>query len=620
MKATIAVVALAIGDELRLVPDVSEQAIEDALRELEGSGADLVLFPQYTISGNRSCESGEMSDETPDGDGSDSDSNSNSVGAAPVEARKLDLLTSFAARNGCYVVYNELRGSAAQSRCVSVIVGRDGSPIGEYVKTHRIDGMDIPLELGDAMPVFDLDFGKVALLAGSDLYVPELAELYAIAGAEVLLCSLGPQVLRDDTEIHRLLRGRAIADYAYVAASTYASRDKLYMTNNVEVYQNDAAEIDVSGDVSATFNAFGLGKHAGRAVVCDTRGEPIASTGRESGCVAARLDLARKRNLALYNYGTGRVLAHQNERGVFRDIAERAEYAGRTYPRDKPTLAFVHMGYRDTIRTPGNDSDYRKVLAQIGLAAREADMVVCSEHSRGDSVTTETPGLRRFLQGCSDIAKENRCYVAVNDVVDGMNTTMLYGRDGSLVHRYRKVNTLGMMYHNRLPAGSEIGVVELDFATVGFMICADSYCQEIPRILALKGAEVIVLQSQSWGYDASAINEGVSRAWAIENAAYVVMSNFPTTQVAHRSNVIDPTGETVFATNYDLAGIYTFRLDIDAVRRKPRFEWEGQTVRRRFDFRQALMRARRPELYGKLAYGEAGKRKVPDGEDKGGQQ
>lgn len=585
MQAQIAVVALAIGDEVGLIPDVSAQSVEHALQQLEGRGADLILFPQYTISAGRVESNGET-DAT--------------------AGRKRELLTAFAVRNSSYIVYNELREVGEQNRCVSVIIGRDGLTTGEYVKTHRVDGIDIPLELGDDMPVFELDFGKVALLAGSDLLVPELAELYSVAGADILLCSLGTQLLRDDTETQRLLKGRAVADYCWVAASTYASRDTMYMTNNVEVY-NAAEQIDVSKDVGATFNAFGLGKHTGRAAVYDTRGETIAATGRESGCAIVRIDLERKRNLAKYNYGTGRLLVHQNERGVFRDLALRAEFKEKRYARENPAISFVHMNYKDTIRTIGNDNDYRNVLDYIGQAAAYSDMVICSEHSRGDNAITETEGLRRFLQGCSDIARSSNCYVAVNDVVDGMNTTLLFGRDGSLLHTYKKVNTLGMMYHNKLPAGDEIGVVELDFATIGFMICADSYCQEIPRILALKGAEVIVLQSQSWGYDANAINEGMSRAWAIENAAFVLMSNFPSSQVAHRSNVIDPTGETIFATNYNKEGIYTFRLDIDAVRKKPLYEWDGRTVSKRYDMRARLMSARRPELYSLLAGKTKGK-------------
>ncbi|MDF2722428.1 MAG: carbon-nitrogen hydrolase [Paenibacillus sp.] len=587
MLVQIAVVALAIEDRVELVPDVPVQAVERVLQQLEGRGADLILFPQYTTGAGRV------------------DSHGEAVAMAEEEAeaeRIPELLTAFAVRNRCYVVYNELRAVGERNRCVSVVTGRDGSFVGEYVKSHSVDGIDIPLELGDHLPVFELDFGKVALLAGSDLLVPELAELYSIAGADLLLCSLGTQLLRDDTETHRLLKGRAVADYCWVAASTYASTDALYMTNNVEAFHTaDAGQIDVSKDAGATFNAFGLGKHAGRAAVFDTRGETIASTGRESGCAIVQLDLERKRNLAKYNYGTGRLLIHQNERGVFRELASRAEYSEKRYPCEKPAISFVHMGYKDTIRTIGNDDDYRKVLASIGQAAAYSDMVICSEYSRGDNGKTETAGLRRFLQGCSDIAGRCRCYVAVNDVVDGFNTTLLFGRDGSLLHTYRKVNTLGMMYHNKLPAGDEIGVVELDFATVGFMICADSYCQEIPRILALKGAEVIVLQSQSWGYDANAINEGMSRAWAIENAAYVLMSNFPSSQVAHRSNVIDPTGETIFATTYNKEGLYTFRLDLDAVRSKPLYELDGRTVRKRHDMRARLMKARRPELYGLLA-------------------
>ncbi|MFK7694299.1 carbon-nitrogen hydrolase family protein [Paenibacillus sp. HJGM_3] len=570
-KARIAVLSLPLSDEFTLVPDVSALAVQQALEQLDGQRLDLVLLPQYAVK--------ESSD--------------------PAEQSKLELLYAFAGRNGCYIVFNSLRETDEGRRCVSTIIGRNGSFQGEYVKTHRLEGMDIELSLGDDLPVFALDFGRVALMAGSDLFIPEVAEMYSIKGAELLLCSLGTQVLRDDTEIHRQLKGRAVANYCFVAASAYASDQPMYMASNVSVMHANPAHIDVTGDASATFNAFGLGKHTGRAAAYDLRGETIASTGRESGYAVCELPMEKKRDASRYLFGIGCILTHQNERGVFRELGRPAVYDGKRYPVEKPVFGFVHIGYQQTILSRQDDW-YVGILAQVEEAAKRSDIVVCSEYSRGDNGQAETVGLPEFLQGCSELARTYRCYVAVNEALQGMNTSLLFDRDGGLVHKHQKVNPLNMMYEKKLPAGDAIDVVETDFGRIGFMICADTYCQEIPRIHALKGAEIILIQSQSWGYDANAINEGFSRAWAIENCAFVVMSNFPTSQVAHRTNVIDPTGETVFATNYDRAGLYTFQLDLEAVRRKPSYMLEDGIVRQDFTYRSRIMHARRPELYGLL--------------------
>ncbi|MFC5653249.1 carbon-nitrogen hydrolase family protein [Paenibacillus solisilvae] len=575
-KARIIVTSLPINDGIRFLPELAQQAVEKELAEIQGRDIDLVLFPQYTA----------IEEE-------------HNAGQAGI----VQLLHHFAQKNRCYVVYNVLRKSGERQSCVSVITDRDGKVVGEYIKTHRIEGLDLDLLLGSETPVFELDFGKVALLAGTDLYFPEVAEIYSVKGAELLLCSLGPSILRDDTEIQRLLKGRSVADYVYVAASSYSSEETLYMASNVELYHGANREIDISGSLSESFNAFGLGKHTGRAIVYDMRGEIIAGTGRESGHAEGQLDLHRKRNLIQYNFGTGGILFHQNERGIF-------EALGRPYNQEqarqfvsKPVVSLVHIPYKDTFQNTAEDW-YKPILEKIKLAAgRGSDLVVCSEYSRGDDGRPQTEGLDELLQGCSLISRDYGCYIAINEGIDGMNTSLLFGRDGAIIHKYVKVNPLNMMYQKMLPAGEVIEPVELDFGKVGFMICADSYCQEIPRVHALKGADMIILQTQSWGYDANAINEGVARAWAIENHMTILTNGFPTSQVTHRSNVIDPTGETVFASDYAKEDIYTVAIDLEVVRNRPSFKLVDSKVTRESDLRERLMQARRPELYAPLATG-----------------
>ena len=78
------------------------------------------------------------------------------------------------------------------------------------------------------------------------------------------------------------------------------------------------------------------------------------------------------------------------------------------------------------------------------------------------------------------------------------------------------------------------------------------------------------------------------------------MSNFPSSQVAHRTNIIDPSGETIFASGYDREGLYSVEVDVDAIINHESFIYKDGMVLRDFNFRERLMKARRPEFYEAL--------------------
>jgi len=572
-KANIVVVSLPVSEKVSVIPEPSVEAIEATLSALKGRRLDLVLFPQYSGYGKSALD----------------------------RDRKKSMFSSYAAELKCYIVYNTLVETGSGNRCVSVIVDREGHIIGEYVKTHLMDGIDAALELGDGMPVFTLDFGKVAVLAGSDLFIPELSEIYSLKGAEILLCSMGVMPLRDDTEQITLLRARAIANYMYVAVSTYASFSTMYMTNRYEDLHDDTKDYSEE-ELENSLNTNGLGKHTGRAAIYDLRGETIASTGREKGFVECEVNLTKKRDISKYIFGTGCIVFHQNKRGVFKDIVKEHKILDRCYEVKKPVVGIVHMKFSDTVFSKDRYW-FRKHGESIRTIAHRCDIVVSSEFSRqeymrGDNQKVEDQDEKLSLY--ASIAEEKHCYIAVNDCFDGINTSLLFDRKGEIIHRYVKINPTTMMYKQELPAGTEIRTVDTDFGRIGFTVCADSYCQEIARILGIKGVEVIINQTQSWGYDANSINEGVFRAWAVENCAYVVTSSFPLSQVKLRSNIIDPTGETVFSSVYDHEGIYTYELDLEAIRNKVSMVYRNDKVVKDYRFKRRLLDARRPELYGLL--------------------
>jgi len=92
---------------------------------------------------------------------------------------------------------------------------------------------------------------------------------------------------------------------------------------------------------------------------------------------------------------------------------------------------------------------------------------------------------------------------------------LIFGRDGSIEGKYRKTHAAVDHFEGNPPwsnpptgkdpawfiendpewtmeKGDELPVFEFDFGTVGIMTCYDGWFPEPPRILSLKGAELIV--------------------------------------------------------------------------------------------------------------------------------
>lgn len=570
-KPVIAAVSVSISEKNMWMPKVSLDQIEHALNNIDENEVelDLVLLPMFVIGKDDSKAQ-----------------------------EKRSYLSKFAENHNSYLIYNEYK----QGYSISTILDRNGEFFGEYKKTHKIDGIDGELLLGDNCPVFELDFAKIAMLIGSDIYIPEVAELYSVKGADILLCSMGIEPLRDDTMVQRLLRGRAIEDYMFVAAATYASDHKMYMCSNFESahHPNDEAYEGI-GASESDFNSNGLGRHTGRAIVYDLRGEVVASTGREGGVATAYINIEQKHKVKEYIFGTGSIIYHQNERGVFNDLCRNFSIKRKEYSVKNPMITMLHVPYKDTIGgwdSKGCSFNYDKVYSMVEKAAEFSDMVVTSEYSCPTHDYSD-----ELAKMYAAIAEKHSCYMLVNHEVVAdcrRNTSFLFDRKGRQIFEYEKINGLHFVYDKIPTVGSNLPVVELDFATIGVMVCADCYSQEIPRLLALKGAELIFLQSQSWGYDAAAINEGQTRAWCIENGITVFMTNFPSSQIVHRTNVIDQTGETMLASRYNSEGIYSINIHVDKIIYGPSFVYNNGRVEKTDNFRERLFAARRPELYTPL--------------------
>jgi predicted amidohydrolase len=146
------------------------------------------------------------------------------------------------------------------------------------------------------------------------------------------------------------------------------------------------------------------------------------------------------------------------------------------------------------------------------------------------------------------------------------------------------------------PGGDGLALVEVEGVPVGVIVCSELWVPEPTRVLALRGAE-LVLSPAGGGFTTLTENwQLIARARAIENNMYVALTNniwddeLGAAMVAGPEHVVAASGsEEVVTANLDLARVRWLRQHDDSIiEPKPFASIPG------------LTRFRRPELYGDL--------------------
>ena len=176
-----------------------------------------------------------------------------------------------------------------------------------------------------------------------------------------------------------------------------------------------------------------------------------------------------------------------------------------------------------------------------------------------------------------------------------LNTTIVFDPSGEIVARYSKIHMFDVvldgvasyMESNTVTPGEDIATLEIDGFTFGLAICYDLRFPELHRILALKGADAILLPAAFTMTTGKDHWEVLIRARAIENGLYMVaaaqVGSFPPGKWCYgRSMVVDPWG-TVVATAPDTECVIVADLDKERI----------QTVRRQVP----SLANRRPQAY-----------------------
>ena len=219
------------------------------------------------------------------------------------------------------------------------------------------------------------------------------------------------------------------------------------------------------------------------------------------------------------------------------------------------------------------------VFPELGLTGYllqdlAAEVAMRLDDPRLATLAAETVGLSAVVSFVEESA-DHRLFIAA---------ALL--EDGAVHHVHRKVflPTYGLFDERRFfAAGSLIRAVPSRLGVgVGLAVCEDFWHLAVPQLLALDGAQVLINVSSSPGRDVAAVNEsglGTATSWRTLNRTYAQLTTSYVIFVNRvgvdesitfwgGSEVVAPSGQSVFSAPTHDEGLFLARIDPSDVRRE----------------------------------------------------
>jgi len=201
-------------------------------------------------------------------------------------------------------------------------------------------------------------------------------------------------------------------------------------------------------------------------------------------------------------------------------------------------------------------------------------------------------------------AEEHGIYIIAGSIIeiDGdnfYNTSALIGSNGDLIGKYRKTHPENYMAKHEvgcgIKPGNEFPIFQIKYCNIGIMIDMDGAVPEVPRILSVKGTELIFWPIQ-WSMRWARLIQPLCQAHAYMTQSYIIASN----RVGRRdtqigvypliygggSTIADPEGNILASASWHYPGMAIADIDLTFLRC-----WRNEIIPRDYPL------SRRPEIY-----------------------
>ncbi len=209
-----------------------------------------------------------------------------------------------------------------------------------------------------------------------------------------------------------------------------------------------------------------------------------------------------------------------------------------------------------TVPQYGNAKNLERIDTIMEKASNQnADIIVFPEMFLSGYVTEDFEKFSETLQGVNicNLAKLARKYnmLTVCGFLEKEGTTLPFNSaciidsDGTILGSYRKTH-LFADEEGTFSRGETIKAFDTSFGRIGIMICYDTEFPEVARLLAIDGAELILMPGANM-FPYEEYHATLLRARAMENSVFVASANFigrdEKYEFCGRSVIVDPNGQ-----------------------------------------------------------------------------
>ena len=183
-----------------------------------------------------------------------------------------------------------------------------------------------------------------------------------------------------------------------------------------------------------------------------------------------------------------------------------------------------------------SEGNAKAAIAKLrGLKADSVDFVVFPEayltgycvstedQAKGIAISKDSPALQALETACNELDILAVVGFAELDGETVFNTAVLF-EPGKAPRYYRKTHLPFLGLDKFVCAGEELPIFETRLGRIGILICFDLRPPEATRVLALAGADILILPT-NWPVGAETSAEHIAIARAAENRIYVATCN-----------------------------------------------------------------------------------------------
>ena len=492
----------------------------------------------------------------------------------PIPGPASEAIAKKAAQYRMNVVGNLREREGKETYVTSFLCDRSGKIVGKYRKSHKLPYED-GFALGDELATFATDLGCIGLKIGTDHYFPEIDAVLRRRGATLVVWSTSPFPLRDEHTVTLALQGRAVQNRLHYAVARYAGKE------GYGGYRDRFSW-------TATWPL-------GRAQVFDPDGHTLADSGHAGGVAVATLPASR--------------LGGSPKPGGFPTEGKYALITAATAPSAQPRS----KGMKRIIKAAAIECEPNldRLIAKLDACGKRGCDLVCLWeyvwYHNDEQAEKHTARNRGRLARIAEAAKRGKMHVVIaGELERGFNEAIVYGRDGTEIGRYTKINQTTDRKSRFYKAGDCVGIFDLDFGRIAVKICADVYSPEIDRVAALHQVDLMLHPTQDAGphTEHTRLRDAVR---CLDDGLFYLRAASATRQTDHRAYIMDPWGVVLAASQHRTSNeplIVTLQLD----NRPKYYEWP-EAVRKAGPYPDPVKRgippADRLKMYGRHHLPEA---------------